>query len=121
MANILERLPENSAGEFFVDASCIDCDTCRQVAPGVFTREDRVGMSVVARQPAAGEVERALMALVACPTSSIGTVHKQAVINGPAQVRYGRTTPFPLSDVIENLDVVKAALAGTEFMWMTEE
>ena len=39
----------------------------------------------------------------------------------PAQVRYGRTTPFPLSDVIENLDEVKAALAGTEFMWMTEE
>ena len=39
----------------------------------------------------------------------------------PAQVRYGRTTPFPLCDVIENLDEVRAALAGTEFEWMAEE
>src|SRR3954469_15077794 len=36
-------------------------------------------MSVVRHQPAANEVERALMALVACPTSSIGTLHKQDV------------------------------------------
>ena len=36
MANMRERLPENVAGDFFVDATCIDCDTCSQLAPTVF-------------------------------------------------------------------------------------
>jgi glycosyltransferase involved in cell wall biosynthesis len=39
----------------------------------------------------------------------------------PIEIKYGRTTPFPLSDVIENFDEVRAALAGTEFEWMTDE
>jgi len=39
----------------------------------------------------------------------------------PAQVSYGRTTPFPISEVIENFDEVKAALAGSEFEWMLAE
>ncbi|HZS37225.1 MAG TPA: MBL fold metallo-hydrolase [Polyangia bacterium] len=77
MARIADRLAENAGGEFFVDASCIDCDTCRWLAPSVFARSPREGMSVVAAQPRSDEErERALMALVACPTSSIGTVHK---------------------------------------------
>jgi glyoxylase-like metal-dependent hydrolase (beta-lactamase superfamily II)/ferredoxin len=77
MARVQDRLPENAGGEFFVDSSCIDCDTCRWLAPQVFARSPREAMSVVAAQPATdGERERALMALVACPTSSIGTVHK---------------------------------------------
>jgi len=28
MANIQQRLPEKRAGDFFVDETCIDCDTC---------------------------------------------------------------------------------------------
>jgi hypothetical protein len=36
MAKISERLPDNAAGEFYVDRSCIDCDTCTRIAPGVF-------------------------------------------------------------------------------------
>lgn len=39
----------------------------------------------------------------------------------PVEVRYGRTTPFPLSDVIENFDEVEAALSGTEFECMLAE
>jgi glycosyltransferase involved in cell wall biosynthesis len=39
----------------------------------------------------------------------------------PVGVSLGRTTPFPLCDVIENFDEVKAALAGTEFEWMLSE
>jgi glyoxylase-like metal-dependent hydrolase (beta-lactamase superfamily II) len=72
MALIERRLPENAAGEFFVDASCIDCDACRQIAPASF--RDHGGQSSVFRQPGtAAERLRALMALVACPTASIGT------------------------------------------------
>ena len=73
MAQIAERLPQNAEGEFFVDSSCIDCDACRQIAPSVF-RELR-DQSIVYRQPdTPDEFQRALMALVACPTASIGTV-----------------------------------------------
>jgi 4Fe-4S single cluster domain of Ferredoxin I len=36
MANIKKRFPENVTGEFFVDSSCIDCETCQQLAPETF-------------------------------------------------------------------------------------
>jgi glyoxylase-like metal-dependent hydrolase (beta-lactamase superfamily II) len=51
--------------------------TCRILAPGVFRRSDRLGLSVVGRQPATeAEALRAKMALVSCPTSAIGTKSK---------------------------------------------
>ncbi|MDL1871854.1 MBL fold metallo-hydrolase [Deltaproteobacteria bacterium PRO3] len=75
MANPLKKVPENQPGEFFVDSSCIDCDTCRQLAPSTFA--DAGEYSYVKAQPV-GEDERrlALRALLACPTSSIGTTGK---------------------------------------------
>ena len=81
MAQIDERLPQNVAGEFFVDASCIDCDACRQIAPASF--RDHGGKSSVYRQPRnPGELHRAFMALVACPTASIGTVSRRSARSG---------------------------------------
>ena len=75
MARLTERLPENVPGEFYVDRSCIDCDTCRRIAPDVFVEGE--SFSYVHRQPESGaERLRALMALVACPTASIGTVSR---------------------------------------------
>ncbi|MFL6229867.1 MAG: MBL fold metallo-hydrolase [Pyrinomonadaceae bacterium] len=72
MASPAKRLAENVAGDFYVDASCIDCDACRQIAPATF--RDHGDQSSVYRQPEDGEeIRRALMALVACPTASIGT------------------------------------------------
>ncbi|HVY48016.1 MAG TPA: MBL fold metallo-hydrolase [Minicystis sp.] len=80
MARAGLRLAENVDGPYFVDTSCIDCDLCRQVAPRTFARSDRQAQSIVLRQPE-GEAERrrAAMALVACPTSSIGTTDKRGV------------------------------------------
>jgi glyoxylase-like metal-dependent hydrolase (beta-lactamase superfamily II)/ferredoxin len=73
MARTAARLPENVPGPFFVDESCIDCAVCRHIQPAVFARSER-DLSFVARQPSSDEERlRALMALVACPTSSIGT------------------------------------------------
>ena len=73
MANLALRLPENIPGDFYVDSTCIDCDACRQIAPETFTEDHDT--SIVHHQPAnAGEIKRALMALVACPTASIGTI-----------------------------------------------
>ena len=75
MAQLAERLPENAPGLFYVDRSCIDCDTCRRVAPEVFAEGE--GHSFVASQPETPEGRRrALMALVACPTASIGTASR---------------------------------------------
>src|ERR1700730_12625574 len=66
------RLPENAAGDFFVDSTCIDCDLCRQIAPETFS--SLADQSIVHRQPGTPEQEfAALKALVTCPTASIGT------------------------------------------------
>jgi glyoxylase-like metal-dependent hydrolase (beta-lactamase superfamily II)/ferredoxin len=75
MANPSRRLPENVPGDFYVDDSCIDCDACRQIAPAIF--RDHGDQSSVFRQPVGErEVLGALKALVACPTSSIGTTRE---------------------------------------------
>src|SRR5205823_2959963 len=71
--NPRKRLPENAPGDFFVDSTCIDCDTCRQLAPAVFAEGN--GHAVVHHQPATQADRRiALQALVSCPTGSIGTL-----------------------------------------------
>ena len=78
MAQIAKRLADNVPGEFFVDSTCIDCGTCRQVAPATFA-EGR-DASFVHRQPAAqAEAHRARMALVACPVAAIGAQTKQPI------------------------------------------
>jgi glyoxylase-like metal-dependent hydrolase (beta-lactamase superfamily II)/ferredoxin len=72
MADPRQRLPENAPGEFFVDSTCIDCGTCRQIAPEVFARS-RAHYSFVERQPERADLrQRSTLAVVACPTSSIG-------------------------------------------------
>ncbi|HJT87932.1 MAG TPA: MBL fold metallo-hydrolase [Bryobacteraceae bacterium] len=71
MADRARRIPENAEGPFFVDSSCIDCDTCRQLAPATFADNGR--FSYVCTQPEGAEEERAAFrALVACPAGSIG-------------------------------------------------
>lgn len=71
MARVDLRNEANAAGDWFVDTRCIDCGTCREVAPALFREQG--GWSVVRRQPAADEELGAWLAAQACPTSSIGT------------------------------------------------
>ena len=89
MADPDRRLPQNVSGDFFVDSSCIDCDTCRQIAPATF--RDHGGQSSVHRQPVTEQETRlALMALISCPTASIGTGRRhdarQAVAAFPSRI-----------------------------------
>jgi glyoxylase-like metal-dependent hydrolase (beta-lactamase superfamily II)/ferredoxin len=71
MADPRRSVPENVPGDFFVDATCIDCDTCRQLAPATFAEADEYAF--VKRQPDGVDDRRqALRALVCCPTGSIG-------------------------------------------------
>ncbi|MGH9720762.1 MAG: MBL fold metallo-hydrolase [Bryobacteraceae bacterium] len=75
MADLRKRLPANVEGEFYVDSTCINCDTCRQLAPSVFGETD--DFSFVYAQPQDDvETRNALRALLACPTASIGAAGK---------------------------------------------
>lgn len=72
MARVDLRHPANAAGDWFVDERCIDCGTCRDIAPALFG--DVADQSIVARQPDGGaEQVEAWLAAQACPTQSIGT------------------------------------------------
>ncbi len=75
MAHLNRRRPENISGNFYVDSTCISCDTCRWMAPEVFVQVGE--QSAVYQQPTNDTAERrSLAALLSCPTSSIGTVDK---------------------------------------------
>jgi glyoxylase-like metal-dependent hydrolase (beta-lactamase superfamily II)/ferredoxin len=75
MARLEQRRPQNISGDLYVDSTCIDCDTCRWMAPEVF--HEAGDQSAVYHQPE-NEKERlhAMQALLACPTASIGTMDK---------------------------------------------
>ena len=74
MANLKKRLPTNVEGEFYVDATCIDCDACRQLAPDTFAEVGDYS-SVYAQPQTEEQTRKATRALLACPTGSIGTLH----------------------------------------------
>ena len=38
MATLQQRREENISGNFYVDSTCIDCDTCRWMAPEIYKR-----------------------------------------------------------------------------------
>ncbi|HUE02525.1 MAG TPA: MBL fold metallo-hydrolase [Bryobacteraceae bacterium] len=90
MADPSHRLRENAAGPFFVDSTCIDCDTCRQIAPATFGETG--DYAFVKLQPQSAEEQRAAYrALVGCPTASIGTADKSGVAAAVSEF------PFPLA------------------------
>ncbi len=73
MADPTQKLSENVAGKYYVDAQCIDCDVCRVTAPGNFQRSDQKGYSYVFRQPADPEEEAQCQeAMDCCPVEAIG-------------------------------------------------
>jgi len=71
MADPARAVRENVAGSLFVDASCIDCDACRQLAPGLFG--EGAPTSFVRAQPHdVHELRAAQRAISACPVGAIG-------------------------------------------------
>ncbi|MCU0525413.1 MAG: MBL fold metallo-hydrolase [Elainella sp. Prado103] len=94
MARLKQRRPENMAGNFYVDQTCIDCDTCRWMAPEVFSQ---IGdQSAVYHQPdSPEETQRAMQALLSCPTASIGTVQPP---DGIQQVH--ASLPIPIAESV---------------------
>src|SRR6185369_33267 len=89
MADKNKRLASNIGNNFFVDSTCINCDTCRQLAPATFLESD--DFSSVYHQPVTDdELHAAYQALVACPVGSIG-----AVEGGKSQIQKAIAS-FPL-------------------------
>jgi glyoxylase-like metal-dependent hydrolase (beta-lactamase superfamily II)/ferredoxin len=94
MANLRKKLATNIAGNFFVDSTCINCDTCRQLAPAAF-RETGEHSAVYHQPEAEPELQDAWRALIACPVGSIGTVKKdklnlqQAMASFPLHLEAG--------------------------------
>ncbi len=74
MAELIDRVPQNTPGHYYVDVQCIDCDVCRDTAPENFTRDDNNGYSYVYQQPRnPDEVTLCEEALLACPVEAIGS------------------------------------------------
>lgn len=91
MAHLNRRRTENVSGDFYVDSTCIDCDTCRWMAPEIFQQAGE--QSAVYHQPAdATERLHAMQALLSCPTASIGTIAKPTDIQD-AQASF----PIPIA------------------------
>ena len=73
MAELRDKLADNSPGKFYVDKQCIDCDVCRDTAAANFARNDDNGYSYVYKQPSTPkEIELCDEALQACPVEAIG-------------------------------------------------
>jgi glyoxylase-like metal-dependent hydrolase (beta-lactamase superfamily II)/ferredoxin len=78
MADEKKRLPNNVEGEFFVDSTCLNCDTCRQIAPTVFGADGKYAI-VVAQPVTAEEKRKSIQAVLCCPNGSIGLKDRSAV------------------------------------------
>jgi ferredoxin len=62
--------PKNAPGPWYVDLSCVACDTCTDISPEIFGRgEDRAAF-VREHRPAEADLFR--FALESCPTEAIG-------------------------------------------------
>lgn len=69
MANPRKRVPENVAGDFFVDSTCIGCDACRQIAPSVFG--EAAETSFVKAQPVLSNFAAVQKEIAALPSDTV--------------------------------------------------
>jgi ferredoxin len=73
MPNPKAKVKESVTGRYYVDDTCIDCDACREMAPGNFVRAEEQGYSYVSKQPETPEEEdQCRDALEGCPVEAIG-------------------------------------------------
>jgi glyoxylase-like metal-dependent hydrolase (beta-lactamase superfamily II)/ferredoxin len=104
MASRTRAFADNAAGDWFVDQACIDCDTCRQLAPATFA--DAGGHARVACQPVdAAATADAARAALSCPTGAIGS--GGALPRGAAA-----TLPWPLDERVRYCGYTSASSYG---------
>ena len=71
MADKTNKIPENVAGSYYVDETCISCGLCVSTAPENFALNGS-DKAYVKKQPSAAELDAAKTALDSCPVSAIG-------------------------------------------------
>ena len=70
-----QRHLENLPGKFFVDFSCISCDTCTNIASDTFTLTTDKDHAYVKSQPRNDHgINQAKEAMYACPVDAIGVI-----------------------------------------------
>jgi ferredoxin len=73
MANKADKWANNVPGKFYVDQQCIDCDLCRETAPGFYSRTEEGGYTYVSKQPTTEEeISLCVEAMEGCPVEAIG-------------------------------------------------
>lgn len=70
MADPTRKHPKNAPGPWFVDARCISCDTCTDVSPEIFGRDEARKAYVREHRPDEGDLFRS--ALESCPVEAVG-------------------------------------------------
>jgi len=74
MAHWADRFSDNVPGSWYVDAHCINCHLCEDLAPGVFRLAPGGGHRFVYRQPATrDDLLDAEEARESCPVEAIGS------------------------------------------------
>ena len=73
MADFTSKQSENVPGSFFVDTTCIACDTCVGMAPDHFKLTSKQSHAFVYHQPISAD-QRIICeeAALACPVEAIG-------------------------------------------------
>lgn len=70
MPNPAQRHPKNAPGPWYVDLTCISCDTCTDISPEIFGRDADRKAYVRAQLPAEGKLFR--FAVESCPVEAVG-------------------------------------------------
>lgn len=79
MADLLVRVKDNLPGKYYVDESCTNCASCRQIAPDHFSFNEDTKQAFVAVQPRTpGEDELCEEAMDNCPIEAVGDDGEQA-------------------------------------------
>ncbi len=69
-----DRHPMNAPGRFYVDHTCIACDTCTALAPDHFSLDPTHTQAYVTHQPTSPtEIDNCELALAQCPVGAIGS------------------------------------------------
>ena len=73
MADRSSKTSGNAEGKWYVDANCIACGVCKEVAPTVFDLDEAAGFAFVKKQPDSPAAEdQAKDAMGQCPVDAIG-------------------------------------------------
>ena len=110
MASFAGRVPQNVAGKFYVDSSCIYCGLCDGMAPTIFRECNDQGWAYVFKQPETpDELRLCLDALGACPTGSIGADGDAPAVLPFRRIWWSKSGVFLFSVILAGI-VVNTAL-----------